>query len=195
MRNPLTLKLSLFSLAFLFAGTALPLCADEPVRDEVKESLLSLKVRTKLLDHLHTGAMPIKVSAEAQTIILAGEVLKKSDRDLAASVAQSVSGVKHVKNDITVATGVNADHSTAAQTGSAFKDARLETRIKTRLITAGGASAMHIEVESTNGVVSLSGTPADEAHHDKALRIARATKGVIEVHDLMHVKVAEAAAK
>ena len=70
-----------------------------------------------------------------------------------------------------------------------------KTGIKTRLITAGGASAMHIEIEATNGVVSLSGSPVDEAHHNKALRIARATKGVREVHDLMHVKVADSAAK
>ena len=194
MRNPLIHKLSLFGLAFFFAATALPLFADSAPRDEVKESLLTLKVRTKLLNHLHDSALPIKIATVGQTVTLTGEVAKKSDRDLAGSVAASVTGVKHVDNDITVAKGVNADSSPAAKKGNGFKDVMLATRIKTRLITAGGASAMHIDVESTNGVVSLSGTPADEAHHEKAMRIARATKGVTEVHDLMHVKVAESAA-
>ncbi len=194
MRNPL-IKTTLFSLALLFTATALPLFAGDTVRDEVKEMLLSLKVRTKLLNHLHSGAMPIKVNTEDRTVTLSGEVNKKSDRDLADSVAASVTGVKSVKNDITVAAVEKADQSTAEQKGNALKDALLETRIKTRLITAGHTSAMNIEVESTNGVVSLSGNPSDGAHQRKAMRIARATKGVIEVHDLMKVKDVEAAAK
>ena len=97
MRNSFFNKLSFFSLAFLCATTALPLFADSAPRDEVKESLLALKVRTKLLNHMHSAATPIKVSAEAQTITLSGEVTKQPDRDLAENVAAPATGATHGK--------------------------------------------------------------------------------------------------
>lgn len=49
-------------------------------------------------------------------------------------------------------------------------------------------------METVNGVVTLTGTVASQAEHDKALRVTKGIKGVKSV-DASGLKVAAAAAK
>jgi hyperosmotically inducible protein len=67
-------------------------------------------------------------------------------------------------------------------------DAVLEGKVKTGLLEELGKVAFDIEVEATDGVVSLSGTVPDAARRDLAVKIARKTSGVKELHDLLNVK-------
>lgn len=169
-----------------------------PVRNWVNEALLALKVRSKLLTEVKSAALPIHVSAEGRTITLTGEVKKKSSLELSEAVAESVTGVRHVTNNLTLApseTETNGVKTAAVESGHEMKDALLETKIKSKLIAKTGKSAFAIEVEATDGVVSLSGDSPDRAHHDRALLIARQTTGAREVHDLMKIKPADIDAK
>jgi hyperosmotically inducible protein len=69
----------------------------------------------------------------------------------------------------------------------AVADALLETKVKVRLLEQLGKVAFDIEVEATDGVVSLSGTVPDAARRDLAGKIAKGTGGVKELHDLLKV--------
>jgi hyperosmotically inducible protein len=51
-----------------------------------------------------------------------------------------------------------------------------------------------VKVETVNGVVTLTGTVASQAEHDKAVRVTQQIKGVKRV-DAAGLKVAAAAAK
>jgi osmotically-inducible protein OsmY len=169
-----------------------------PVRDWVNEALLALKVRTKLLNEVKSAALPVHVTAEGTTITLTGEVKKKSSLELSEAVAKSVTGVHHVVNNMTVApteAETNGVKTAAIESGHEMKDALLEAKIKSKLIAKTGKSAFAIEVEATDGVVSLSGDSPDRAHRDRALLIARQTTGALEVHDLMKIKPADADVK
>ena len=67
-------------------------------------------------------------------------------------------------------------------------DALLDARIKTRLLEELGKVAFAVEVDSSDGVVSLSGTVPDAPRQRLAVSVARSTSGVKEVHDLLTVK-------
>jgi hyperosmotically inducible protein len=81
---------------------------------------------------------------------------------------------------------------TARRAGSAISDAtantRLTTAIKAKLITEPGISAMSINVDATEGLVTLSGTVASHEQAAKAVKIASETDGVQKVVSTLQVK-------
>jgi hyperosmotically inducible protein len=79
----------------------------------------------------------------------------------------------------------NRQERTATQSVS---DSALSAKIKTEFATTSGVKAHEIHVDAMRGVVTLTGTVATAAERDKAISIARDTKGVVEVKD--HIKVA-----
>ena len=66
-------------------------------------------------------------------------------------------------------------------------DAALSARIKTSFATDSTVNAGDIKVDAMRGIVTLTGTVKTAAERDKAIAIARDTKGVVEVKN--HIKV------
>lgn len=73
-------------------------------------------------------------------------------------------------------------------------DTWITTKVKSDLMVSDNVPGTEVKVETVNGVVSLSGTVATKAEHDKAITKAKAIKGVKSV-DASGLKVATAAAK
>ena len=61
------------------------------------------------------------------------------------------------------------------------EDAAITTKVKSAFATDSQVSAMNIHVDTDRGVVRLSGNAKNRAEADKAVRIARDTKGVVSV--------------
>ena len=72
----------------------------------------------------------------------------------------------------------------------ATANARITAAIKSKLITEPGISAMSINVDTTDGLVTLSGTVGSEEEVAKAVRIALETEGVHKVISTLQVKPA-----
>jgi len=70
----------------------------------------------------------------------------------------------------------------------ATADARVTAAIKTKLLTSRDLSALDISVNTTAGVVTLSGTVASSEHISKAIVLAMETDGVREVVSTLQVK-------
>lgn len=60
-------------------------------------------------------------------------------------------------------------------------DTWITTKVKTELLAAEDVSGLDIKVETTNGVVKLSGRVDNQAQVDKAVSVARGVKGVSKV--------------
>ncbi len=169
-----------------------------PARNWVKEAMLSLKVRNKLLTRMKsTDALRIHIDTEGRTVTLTGAVEKESSLARAGSLARSVEGVRHVTNNLTHAPDKDrgaAVESAAVKGGHEIKDALLETKVKSKLLAQTGAPALKIEVEAENGVITLTGSAPDSAHRDRALRLTRDTGGVTKVNDQLAIAPAEKAA-
>ncbi len=69
----------------------------------------------------------------------------------------------------------------------AVSDSALSARIKTSYATDSLVKARDIKVDAMRGVVTLNGTVNSTAERDKAIAIARDTKGVVEVKSNLKV--------
>ncbi len=72
----------------------------------------------------------------------------------------------------------------------ATADARITAAIKTKLIASRDLSALNISVNTTDGVVTLSGAVSSPDHIGKAILLAMKTDGVREVISTLQVKPA-----
>ena len=74
------------------------------------------------------------------------------------------------------------------KTGDAIEDGVITTKIKAALLTDPDVKSLHIDVGTHNGQVTLSGTVDTAASVERALHIARDTKGVTSVDNQLVVK-------
>lgn len=162
------------------------------VQDQVADMLLLTRVRVALLEHLGSDGMRVQLQVRGGVVELSGKVEKRSSEELAEAVARSVSGVREVHNGVTLSPDAQAAGPAIARAMDKVErevaDAVLEGKVKTGLLEDLGKVAFDIEVEATDGVVSLSGTVPDAARRDLAVKIAKKTAGVKELHDLLNVK-------
>jgi hyperosmotically inducible protein len=75
----------------------------------------------------------------------------------------------------------------ATQVGNYLSDAELTAKIKSKMALDDSVRARTIDVSTTHGVVTLTGTIGSAAEHAQAVRLARDTKGITQVVD--HLKV------
>jgi osmotically-inducible protein OsmY len=103
-------------------------------------------------------------------------VLHLRPEDLKDELARSGQVVRRA------ATG--AGHALADATA----DARVTAAIKTKLVASRDLSALNISVNTTAGVVTLSGAVASSEHIGKAVLLAMETDGVREVVSTLQVR-------
>jgi len=162
------------------------------VQAQVADVLLLTRVRVALLEHLGSDGLRVRVEAKDGIVALSGAVEKHSSKELAVEVTRSVSGVREVRSRINLSPDARtAEPPVASVVGKVERevaDAVLEGRVKTGLLEELGKVAFDIEVEATDGVVSLTGTVPDSAREKLAVKIAKGTPGVKELHNLLKVK-------
>src|SRR6185503_7983888 len=77
--------------------------------------------------------------------------------------------------------GVDATRAGADKTGEVVTDAAITTAVKTKLLADGKTPGLKIDVDTKDGVVTLSGTVKTRLEADKAVADTRDTKGVKRV--------------
>ena len=92
------------------------------------------------------------------------------------------SDVQDSAHDAKVSTENAAD-----KTGEFLSDAAITSEVKTKFLAEPGVPGLKIDVDTDHGVVTLSGTVKHSAEADKAVSIARASKGVKRVRNHIHV--------
>jgi hyperosmotically inducible protein len=100
---------------------------------------------------------------------------------------QTTSGVK-AKTESSAHEAKVKTEKAASKTGELITDAAITTDLKTKLAAEPGVSALDVHVDTNNHVVTLSGTVKTKAEAQKAMAMARDTKGVKRV--VNHLKVA-----
>jgi osmotically-inducible protein OsmY len=81
-----------------------------------------------------------------------------------------------------------ASSGTGQKTGSYVDDSWITAKVKSEMIADKHVSARHISVNTTNGVVTLTGTAETSQESNKAAEIARGVKGVTAVENNIRVK-------
>jgi osmotically-inducible protein OsmY len=95
-----------------------------------------------------------------------------------------------IKNELMRTGGVVRREASAAghAIADATADARITAAIKTKLVASRDLSALNISVNTTAGVVTLSGFVSSPEHIGKAILLAMETDGVREVASTLQVK-------
>ena len=76
----------------------------------------------------------------------------------------------------------------AANVGDKIDDAAITAKVKTALIGEPGLKALQIDVDTADGVVTLSGTVDSRTSVDRAIQVAQAVQGVRSVDNRLSVK-------
>lgn len=199
-------KLLLIVLALLLTTATVAVAGDDwkdKDKDQAMEAAVqdmntNLQVRMALLDKIGWDALDFGIEVEGDEIVLTGEAENRSNQELAKEVALSVDRVESVDNRITLKEAESSDTPVASAVADAegevrdavadaegeVRDAILETRVKSRLVAEMGANAFDIEVEASDGVVSLRGEVDSDSERQIALGTASETDGVERVVDL-----------
>jgi osmotically-inducible protein OsmY len=165
--------------------------ASSPIERQTDEARIELKVRLALMQKLRADGMRIAIEVRGDEVTLAGRVEERSSQELAKEVALSVTGVRRVRNDIELARQQPNGARVATAVGkveSELTDGLLETKVKLALLDDLGSNAFAVEVEATDGVVSLRGTVPSRSYRSLAVATARETSGVRHVIDLLKLE-------
>ena len=113
------------------------------------------------------------------------------DRDYSAEAKQTAHDAKEkseakahdtkVKTEDTAHDAKVKAERAADKTGDALSDAAITSEVKTKFLAEPGVSGLNINVDTNNGVVTLSGMVKSKAESQKAMTIARNSKGVKRV--------------
>ena len=174
-------------VTLVLAASSAPARASASSTDpEVSQALTGVAVKAKLIEKLGTDGLRIAVHMNGTTAVLTGQVEKKESQELAKEVALSVADVKNVDNRLTQ----NPAKETSASKDFELeiRDGVLETKVKNILLTEVGTNALKIEVEATNGVVSLRGTVPSSDISRAAVDRTKAVSGVKKVVNLLKTR-------
>ena len=120
------------------------------------------------------------------------------DRDYSESAKQTAREAKEktedtahdakVKTEATARDAKAKSENAADKTGEVVTDAAITSAVKTKFLAEPGVSGLKIDVDTNDHVVTLTGNVKSKTEAEKAVAIARETKGVKRV--VNHLKVA-----
>ena len=153
---------------------------------EHSDAWVGTKVKTALLFHRNVRATKTDVNVKDGVVILSGEASSQAQKELTTEYAKDVEGVKEVKNEMTIAkTPAKPDQTT----GEKIDDASITAQVKSSLMSHRSTSAVKTKVQTTNGVVTLSGVAKNAAEKSLVTKLVADIDGVNSVINNMTIAV------
>jgi hyperosmotically inducible periplasmic protein len=157
------------------------------VGTQIDDSALTGSVKSALMADDTVRSFDIDVETNNGVVALSGNVTTQAQIDQAMQVARGVSGVREVENRMTMQPG-GASAGSSSTLGTAADDTAITARVKSALLAESDVSGLAISVETTNGVVQLTGDVDNQAQIAKAEQVARAAEGTRSVQNQLRVK-------
>lgn len=152
------------------------------VGDFMDDSSITAKVKAALVDNSAIKSTDISVKTDKKVVTLSGFVESQSQAEQAVKVAKGVEGVSSVSDKLHVRDGKN-------QTASGYAgDTATTSEIKAKLLADDIVPSRNVKVETTDGVVQLSGHVKSNAQSERAESIAKAIDGVSSVKNDLKVE-------
>lgn len=150
---------------------------------QASDATITGMIKTRLAADGRVNASEINVDTTKGIVTLTGNVDGQEARDAAIKLARDTSGVKEVKDMISVRSGTASGEAPdpSRTLGDRVDDAGITLRVKARLLDDPLVKGLQIDVDTRNTVVFLTGTVASEAERKQAIEIARTTEGVTNV--------------
>jgi osmotically-inducible protein OsmY len=126
-------------------------------------------------------------------VTLRGAVEEARDKEEAVRIARSTEGVTQVDDRLTVR-GDRTSAASGAAAGANEPDPWITAKIQAKYFLDDEVKGHDIDVDTSNGTVTLRGTVENEQQKRQALALARNTEGVRDVTDQLTVAAAGGAA-
>lgn len=153
---------------------------------------ITTNVKSKMAADDTVKAHEINVDTKNGVVTLTGDVDSPIAKERAVQIARTTDGVREVVDHLTV--------TEAAPTGGLYDrdevdrgtgnigdnepitgDPGITAAVKAKLLADSMVSGLRIDVDTENGVVTLTGNVKSKAEADRAVMIARKTDGVTRV--------------
>jgi hyperosmotically inducible protein len=139
------------------------------------DSAVTAKVKSALIDDKAIKSNDISVKTDNGVVTLSGFVGSQAEGEQAVAVATKVEGVKSVSDKLH--TKDSKEQSAKGYAG----DTATTTSVKAKLLADDIVPSRMVKVETTDGVVQLSGSVKDQAQADRAESVAKTVDGVKSV--------------
>jgi hyperosmotically inducible periplasmic protein len=143
---------------------------------------ITTAVKSKLAADNDVKAYQVDVDTNNKVVTLSGNVDTATAKTRAVEIARGTGGVANVVDNIKVTAPSVPDAKRVMYT-----DPALTASVKAKLIVDDLVKARNIDVDTRDGVVTLTGEVRSQAEKDQALKIARETEGVKSVTDRITV--------
>jgi len=144
-------------------------------------------VKTKFAADDTVKASQINVDTSDKVVTLSGTVDTQAAKTRALELARETKGVVRVSDQLTVHDMTADVAPTPDAERASFSDAAITASVKTKLLADTSVGGLKIDVDTRDGVVTLTGKVKSQAERDQALRIARESDGVKTVDDKLTV--------
>lgn len=178
-------------LAFGFTATvtvtaaeATPEAHSDGMGAVLSDTAITAKVKAKLMGEKSLKHSDISVTTTNGVVTLEGAASSPEARNEAGESARAVDGVKSVYNGLTTPSASKAEAKTkaaVAETKRVVSDSWITTKVKTEILADSVSKGFEVNVDTTNGVVVLKGTLANQDAIDHVKDIAAKIEGVKSV--------------
>jgi hyperosmotically inducible protein len=161
--------------------------------DSLADGWLTTRIQAQYFADDQVKGRYIDVSTRDKVVTLKGFVDSPAARERALQIARNTDGVQKVDDQLLIGQSPKAVESTQpvatsgtnqSQPGTPrIDDAQVTTNIQASFFLDPTVKARHIQVDTRDGVVTLSGEVASESERAQALVIARNSEGVQRVED------------
>jgi hyperosmotically inducible protein len=168
---------SAWSIAILVAGLGLVTsCA-------MTDTGITTNVKAKFLANDVVKSSQIDVATKNGVVTLTGNVDSEEAKKKALELARATTGVKNVVDMISAreASGSGDAPEPARTVGEAVTDSGITISVKSRLLDDPQVKGLRIDVDTRDGVVFLTGSVGSDVEKQKAIQLAKDTKGVRDV--------------
>lgn len=158
----------------------------DPALKEHSDAWIAWKIRYQLLVRGSVSNRDTKVYVNEGLVSLTGTATTAAEKELVGIYAAEVEGVKTVKNDILVLAAPGDPKTAVAES---IDDASITTQVNYALLRHKSTSALKTKVTTNEGVVSITGTAANDAEKSLVGKLAKSIRGVKSVNNDMTVKI------
>jgi hyperosmotically inducible periplasmic protein len=153
---------------------------------EHSDAWISWKVKSALLFHRNVSASGTTVYVKDGIVTLQGEASSMAEKELTTEYARDVDNVKEVRNEMTIA---KIPAAPGESMGDKIDDASITAQVKSSLMSHHSTSALNTKVETTDGVVTLSGVAKNDAEKSLVTKLVTDINGVTSVINNMTIAV------
>lgn len=150
--------------------------------DVIDDANITTSIKSKLLWSRHADGLATSVVTERGKVTLRGDADNMTAKNLAGRLAVNTPGVVSVDNQLVVGnakpTAVDVAKDTAAEAGSDIADSWITTKVKSTFLYSSNVAGSNITVNTSKGVVTLSGKLSSGAERALAVELAQNVRGV-----------------